>query len=226
VTAVNSESSGKKRPLGRPVGRKGEQVKQQLLDAARQLFLSYEFKAVSLRQIAEIAGVNGAMVNYYFGSKKGLYLAMVDQVIGSLEQPINEMRQQKSKSVNDFVASYMQFLIANPWWPNFIIREVLFGEDEFRETIAAKFSQAFAQVLIQAVDHEVKAGNYRAGLRPELATWSLMGMMVFPFLSRPIAQSVLKSDINESNIEELIEHTCDLFNSGVASKQKESSHAD
>jgi AcrR family transcriptional regulator len=215
VAVEISKVTTKKRPLGRPAGRDNEQVKQQLLEAARQLFLSYEFKAVSIRQIAEIAGVNGAMVNYYFGGKRGLYLAMVEQVVKSMEAPLNEMRQQKTQSVSDFITAYMQFLGNNPWWPNFMIREVLFGEEEFRETVAQKFSESFAQVLIQAVGHEVEAGNFRDGLKPELATWSLMGMMVFPFLSRPIAQRVLQSEIDASNIDNLIRHTCDLFNNGV-----------
>ena len=222
--STNSVKKKQKRSLGRPVGRDSAQVKQQLLDAARQLFLSYEFKAVSVRQIADIAGVNGAMVNYYFGSKKGLYLAMVDQVVGSMEEPLNEMRQQKSQSVNDFITAYMQFLGKNPWWPNFMIREVLFGEEEFRKTIGQKFSASFAQVLVQAVKHEVAAGNYREELQPELATWSLMSMMVFPFLSQPLAQSVLQSDINKNNIDKLIKHTCELFNNGVATQLEEKAH--
>ncbi|MBL4819671.1 MAG: TetR/AcrR family transcriptional regulator, partial [Gammaproteobacteria bacterium] len=77
---VKGSGQSKGRTLGRPIGGDSEKVKQKLLDAARQLFISCEFKAVSVRQIAKSAGVNGAMVNYYFGGKRGLYLAMVEQV--------------------------------------------------------------------------------------------------------------------------------------------------
>ena len=206
--------------MGRPVASDGEQVKQQLLDAARQLFLSYEFKAVSVRQIADIAGVNGAMVNYYFGGKRGLYLAMVEQVLGSMEEPLKGMSNQKNKSVTAFITAYMQFLSENPWWPNFMIREVLFGEEEFREKIAEKFSKTFALVLVQAVQHEVDAGKYRQGVKPEFATLSLMGMMVFPFLSRPIAKHMLREDLDGASMEELISHTCQLFEHGLAVKEE------
>ena len=216
-----------RRSLGRPPGRTdGEQVKQRLLAAAHELFLSYEFKAVSVRQIADQAGVNGAMVSYYFGSKKGLYLAMVEQVIGSMEEPLEKLRQQKSESVDEFVTAYMEFLSENTWWPNFMIREVLFGEEEFRETIMEKFSSTFAQVLIQSIGNEIKSENYRKDLQPELAVWSLMGMMVFPFLSRPIAKKLLQSDFDETVIDSLIKHTCKLFNQGVTVQKEAISHAE
>lgn len=206
---------------GRPAGG-GDRVRQALLDAARQLFLNYQFKAVSVRQIAKVAGVNSAMVNYYFGGKKGLYLAMVDEVIGALEQPLQELDRHDRDSVHDFVSAYMHFLAANPWWPNFIIREVLFGADEFRRSIIGRFSQVFASRLIGAVSSEIASGNYRADLRPELATWSLMGLVVFPFLSRPIASVLLKSELDEATVELLIAHTCELFEHGVLAAGRDS----
>jgi AcrR family transcriptional regulator len=190
-------------------------VKQDLLTAARHLFLNYEFKAVSVRQIAEQAGVNAAMVNYYFGGKTGLYLAMVDEVIGALEKPLEELERHNRESVREFITAYMTFLADNPWWPNFIIREVLFGKEKFRHTIVAKFGRIFARRLIGAVGGEVSDGNYRADLKPELATWSLLGMMVFPFLSRPIATAVLKTELDAPSVDRLIAHTCDLFERGV-----------
>ena len=213
--AIGTSDSSSERSPGRPPRRDGDRVKKDLLAAARQLFLSYEFKAVSVRQIANLAGVNGAMVNYYFGGKKGLYLAMVDEVFRVLEKPLAELNQQSPESVREFVTAYMEFLASNPWWPNFIIREVLFGEPEFRQTLTEKFSSVFARGLIDAVGSEISAGHYRDDLQPELATWSLMGMMVFPFLSRPIANRLFARDLDGSTVGILIDHTCELFEHGV-----------
>lgn len=218
--AVKQDSGAStERSLGRPPGADSDQVRQSLLAAARQLFLSYEFKAVSVRQIAELAGVNGAMVNYYFGGKKGLYLAMVEEVFSALEKPMRELNQQNNESVREFVAGYMQFLVNNPWWPNFVIREVMFGEEEIRQSIVGKFSTVFARKLIDGIGDEIKSGRYRSDLQPELATWSLMGMMVFPFLSRPVADHLFGQKLNEESVQALIAHTCDLFEHGVAAPE-------
>jgi len=217
----NAPRTSSDRGLGRPPGTDSEQVRQDLLAAARQLFLSFEFKAVSVRQIASQAGVNGAMVNYYFGGKKGLYLAMVEEVFSALEKPMGELNQQSRESVKEFVTGYMQFLARNPWWPNFVVREVMFGEEDIRQSIVEKFSNTFAQGLIHAVDTEINSGHYRDNLQPELATWSLMGMMVFPFLSRPIAKHIFDQDLDGKSVSHLIAHTCELFEHGVAKREVE-----
>ncbi|MBT8146441.1 MAG: TetR family transcriptional regulator [Gammaproteobacteria bacterium] len=218
--AVKPDSGASaERSLGRPPGADSEQVRQSLLAAARQLFLSYEFKAVSVRQIADLAGVNGAMVNYYFGGKKGLYLAMVDEVFNALEKPMQDLSQQDHESVREFVSGYMQFLASNPWWPNFVVREVMFGEEEIRQSIVGKFSNVFARKLIDGVGDEIRAGRYRSDLQPELATWSLMGMMVFPFLSRPVADHLFGQNLNEESVKVLIAHTCELFEHGVTAPE-------
>ncbi len=51
--------------------------KQNILDAAERLFGEVGFEAVSTRQLAKEAGVNMAMLSYYFGSKEKLFEAMI-----------------------------------------------------------------------------------------------------------------------------------------------------
>lgn len=54
-------------------------VRNRLISAATECFAENGFKATSVRKICERAGANLAMVNYYFGSKDGLYLAIIDR---------------------------------------------------------------------------------------------------------------------------------------------------
>lgn len=205
----------KPRSAGRPPGPRNEQVRQQLLEAAHTLFLSYEFKAVSLRSIATQADVNPAMVNYYFGSKQGLYLAMVEQMISSMETALADLPAQSGQSVSAFAEAYMQLLAANPWWPNFIVREVLFGKEQFRRQIVERFDRSLARHLLGGIRAAVAGGAYRQDLDPALAAWSLMGMMVFPFLSSPIAENLLHTRAGKENVRQLIDHTNRLFLHGV-----------
>ena len=211
--------SGKPRAKapGRPPRMQGDQVPQLLLEAARSLFLAYEFKAVSVRNIATQAGVNPAMVNYYFGSKQGLYLAMVEQMLASLQQSLQSL-QGAQGSIAEFVAAYMRFLSQNPWWPNFIVREVLYGKEQFRSQIAQRINQSMASRVVAGIKAEIDAGKFRADLDPELAAWSLMGMMVFPFLSTPLVKTILHKEIDQSNIASFIEHTCQMFLQGASRK--------
>jgi AcrR family transcriptional regulator len=59
----------KRRGRGRPRAASAGNVRERLLHAARELFLRYGYRAVSSRQIGAAAGVNFAMIRYYFGGK-------------------------------------------------------------------------------------------------------------------------------------------------------------
>ncbi len=205
----------RRKNVGRPAAKDGERVKADLMEAARQHFLQREFKAVSVREIAQSAGVNGAMVNYYFGSKQGLYIAMVQELMSSLEESLAELGDEKDLSVTDFSRIYTGVLIANPWWPNFLAREVLFQDGETRDAIVGQFASAFAPRLLKSIGSNIQDGRYRKDLDPQLAMISMIGLTVFPFLAKPIFETVLKRNLDENTVEQLIEHNINLFHHGV-----------
>ena len=210
-----TKTTRKRKHLGRPAGKDSEKVRAQLLNAAREHFLSREFKAVSIRRIAETAGVNGAMVNYYFGSKQGLYMAMVEALFQRLEASLGELDTDSMLTVADFSRSYCKLLAENPWWPNFFVREVLFSEGETREAIIDKFRSVFAPKLLQSIQSEISAGHFRQDLNPGLTLLSLMAMTIFPFLAKPMVEQILKLSLDETTVGVLAAHNTQLFLHGV-----------
>ena len=199
---------------GRPVGNDPDQVRAALLEAARSHFLKREFKAVSVREIASEAGVNAAMVNYYFGNKLGLYEAMVDQLLERLTASMAQLDNDEL-TVEDFFRSYSQLLADNPWWPNFIVREVLFGDGAMRESIVRRFASGFAPKLLHSLQKEIDSGHYRSDLDPRLTLVSLMSMTVFPFLAKPILKSVMGLEVDSGFVDILAGHNIDLFLRGA-----------
>jgi len=207
--------------IGRPPGSDADKVRNSLLEAARGLFLNNEFKAVSIKRIAEAAGVNGAMVNYYFGGKKGLYLAMVEDVVASMLARLEQVRNVENQSIADFISSYSMVLVEHPWWPNFVVREVLFGEGELREFVLEKFASTLVPTLMQAVEAEIQAGNFRADVKPQFTVMSLMGLSVFPFLARPIIEQVMGWSLDAEKVSQLAAHNTELFLHGVSAVKEE-----
>src|SRR6202030_4088747 len=82
-TALALQVAGreKRRGRGRARGESAGKVRERLLEAARELFLRYGYRAVSSRQIGAAAGVNFAMIRYYFGGKPGLYREILQGVL-------------------------------------------------------------------------------------------------------------------------------------------------
>ena len=55
-----------------------------ILDAAREIYAVHPYSAVSTQQVADAAGASAALVFHYFGSKPGLYTAVVTDAIAGL----------------------------------------------------------------------------------------------------------------------------------------------
>ena len=64
---------------------RGEDTRRRVLNAALDLFGSLGFEATSTRMLAERAGVNLPAIQYYFGSKEGLYRAVIQQIVDRIE---------------------------------------------------------------------------------------------------------------------------------------------
>ena len=216
-----SEQKAMNPSLGRPAGQNAEKVRADLLQAARNHFLTRDFKSVSLRQIATDAGVNPAMVSYYFGDKRGLYMSMVEQVTNSLEESLQGMGDGKQISISEFSESYTQILADNPWWPNFLIREVLFSEGEVRDAVLQKFSSKIVPGLMAAIHGEIGNGNFRKDLDPAMALISLLGMTIFPFLAKPVVEQVLNINLNQETARQLAQHNTQLFLNGVSNSDQQ-----
>lgn len=86
-------------PMGRRPGQQG--TRQQIIDAARPLFAARGFAETSVRAIAREAGVDPAMINHWFGSKEGLFQAILDlpidpitAIAGVADGPVEQIPQQ------------------------------------------------------------------------------------------------------------------------------------
>ncbi len=199
---------------GRPAAKTGtDDVKEQLLRAAQELFGAAEISAVSTKRIAQQAGVNAAMISYYFGSKRGLYLAMVEQTIGGMIERLSDAKPDTA--ITSFIEEYAQLLVANPWWPRFMIREVLFGDPAFRAEFATQLGARMRKTLFASLQRDIHAGDLRADLNPVLTTVSLIGMLVFPVLALPMVRQILEQSGVALEPQELSTHVTRLFLEGA-----------
>ena len=153
----------------------GPDTCEKILDAAESLFIEHGFAATSVRAIAARAGVNLAATNYHFGSKKGLFAAVLHRRI----QPINQNRLQRlaglqheaqvgkrQLTLRSILEAFFEPLkegISNPCAPALIgrmyaepeslIRPIL--EEEFQE-VAMKYIDALATVMPQVSGHDLR----------------------------------------------------------------------
>jgi AcrR family transcriptional regulator len=180
------------------------------------LFLRFGFRAVSSRQVAAAAGVNPAMIHYYFEGKEGLYRAMLESAIAPVVTRLEAMLgDPKSADLESLARTYMRVLAANPWIPGLLVREVFTPDGSFRQTFVRDFAGRYAPMLRTLVSREIAQGRMRADLDPSLTSVSLMSLVLFPFISLPITTRVLGVDASEAGIEKLVAHMLRVFRQGV-----------
>lgn len=124
----------------------GLDTRQRLIDASTEMFVEQGFGATTVRDIATRAGANIAAVNYHFGSKEGLYAAVIQyhaaQAIEYISQDgKRETARTAEVQLRKFVSNFLQRLLVNT--PQFrmgklIAREMIEPTAAF-ELIVEKF---------------------------------------------------------------------------------------
>jgi TetR/AcrR family transcriptional regulator len=207
------------RRRGRPPAGPDRDVRGARLGAARELFLQHGFAGVSVRQLAARAGVNPAMVKYYFDDKRGLYAAMLQEVIGPLAARIDAMVAAPAADSPDlpgFLGDYMRTVAAHPWLPALILRDVLAPDGHFRDRFVNDFAGRVAPKAAELARRGVQLGRMRRDLDPRMTVISMLSLGLWPFLAMPVLKGALKLEPDGPTVEGLIEHTVRLFAAGTA----------
>ena len=212
----------KLRPAGRPQGSQNVAVRERLQAAARTLFAQHGYFAVSTRAVAEAAGVNPAMIHYYFGSKQGLYEAMIADTFSPMFEALKNvlsagpaLNPSEPTPLRRFFDTYMRTLGANPWMPPLILREVIAENGKLREWFIDQFASRGGGLLTQLVAAEQAAGRIRRDLDPTLTALSMVSLAVFPFVAMPIASEVFGIRIKPEYLDILVAHTEKMFMQGA-----------
>lgn len=214
---AGARKSPARRSRGRPPAEPSRDVRGALLKAARELFLERPYRDVPVRRLAARAGVNPAMVGYYFGDKQGLYSAMLREVIGPLAARIEGAVVAPGDAPADlaaFLREYMRVVAAHPWLPRLILRDVLAPDGAFRERFVRDFAGRVAPKMAAVAG---RGGTLRPGLDPTLTIISMLSLGLWPFLAMPVLEQALGFGRDEADIERLIDHTVRLFQAGTAS---------
>lgn len=198
------------------------EARAKIAAAAEELFAAQGYDGTAIRDIARQARVNGAMIHYYYGSKEGLYRAILEGAASKVRSLLVETSGRTGSSKDrlaSFVDAYAAYILTQPNLARILYREMLTGGKQLMR-IAEKYAVANYTILRNTMQDGIKRGELRA-IDAELAPVSLMGMVViFQFL-RPIISVVLgENAYDERFINRIATHTIDLFLNGAAANKK------
>lgn len=158
-------------------------TEEKIKEAARIVFLKKGYNATRTRDIAEEAGLNLALLNYYFRSKEKLFeLVMMEKFqkfFGIIFPILNDPNSSLDKKVELIANNYIDMLLENPDLPIFVLSEIRNNPERFASNAQLKKILTESQFVKQL-------HAKRPDLNPLQVIVSLLGLTIMPFLAKPL----------------------------------------
>ncbi|WP_434762405.1 TetR/AcrR family transcriptional regulator [Vibrio fortis] len=204
--------------MGRKPGRpqKNREVRQLLIEHARDLFVVQPYDKVSTRLVAERAGVNIAMIRYYFGNKAGLFEAMLRETLRPMQVQMQKLIDESSHdNFLDLMRTYYREMVKVPRFPRLIAQVMNMPPSETQRELLEKVFLDVAKPAQDIIFEKlVEQGVLRKDRDPKLCRVSYISLMVFPFIAPPPLLALHGIELNEEFLNSLIEHNIKLMSEG------------
>ena len=204
--------------MGRKAGRpqKNREVRQLLIEHARDLFVVQPYDKVSTRLVAERAGVNIAMIRYYFGNKAGLFEAMLRETLRPMQVQMQKLIDESShNNFLDLMRTYYREMVKVPRFPRLIAQVMNMPPSETQRELLEKVFLDVAKPAQDVIFEKLVAqGVLRKDRDPKLCRVSYISLMVFPFIAPPPLLALHGIELTEEFLNSLIEHNIKLMSEG------------
>lgn len=172
-----------------------------ILEAAKRVFQNKGMDGARMQEIADKAGINKAMLHYYFRSKQLLFEAVFKNAFSLLAPQLNAILNDDSSiedKIKNFTHNYISFVIKHPYLPNFIIQEL-----NRNPNFIFKF-QAFSgfpsiEKFKQQVELEIEKGNLKP-ISAEQLFINIMALNIFPFVAKPLIKALINKNEDDMNL--------------------------
>lgn len=172
--------------------------RKSILDSAETLFSELGFDGTSTRAIAKHAGANMAMINYYFGSKKGVFLEIMTHRISAFKSQLDQIKTDKrtaEEKILSVVEVYTKRIFENVLFHKMMHRELSLGQ---RPEMFSQIKDAMRNNLMaieEILEGGIREGSFRkVDIRLTIST--VMGTISYTALS---ASKIIGKPINLNN---------------------------
>lgn len=172
-----------------------QDTEAQILDAAQEVFQKKGMDGARMQEIADGAGINKAMLHYYYRSKQLLFEAVFSHAFSLLAPQLNTILNDDSsieEKVKNFTSNYISFISKHPYLPNFIINEMN-RNPKFFEKIQQNAAFPSLEKFNNQVADEVEQGILKPIDGNQLFI-NIISLNIFPFVATPLIKGFLKID--------------------------------
>ncbi|WP_339624741.1 TetR/AcrR family transcriptional regulator [uncultured Winogradskyella sp.] len=179
---------------------KNKNTEVQILNAAKQIFQTKGMDGTRMQEIADKAGINKALLHYYYRSKHLLFEAVFKNAFSLLAPQLSAVLNDDSSienKIKNFTSNYVSFIIKHPYLPNFIIQE-LNRNPEF--ILKLKENEDFPNLekfKIQ-LTNDISDGVIKP-ISAEQLFINILALNIFPFVAKPLIMAFTNTDNKSYN---------------------------
>lgn len=165
---------------------KKDNTEDKILDAAQEVFTKKGMDGTRMQEIADTAGINKALLHYYFRSKQKLFEAIFKKVFKQFFPKIESFILSDipiEEKLGIFIENYLDLLLKNPFLPTFILKEINRDPVFLASTIRSQGINP--SIALEMFEKEMEAGKI-VKMDPRDLMINILSMSVFPIAAKPL----------------------------------------
>jgi AcrR family transcriptional regulator len=169
-------------------------TERRILEAAAKVFMQKGKLGASMQDIADEAGINRTLLHYYFRNKEKLFDTVFEKLLARIFPAMVGIMYSGSpftERLEQFIEAYDKLLRENPYLPVFIFQELSLNPGRLAEKIRGMGFDPEKTIL--ALESELDEAGMK-GIDPRHILANMMGMVLFPYIGRPLFQCIAFRD--------------------------------
>lgn len=164
-------------------------TEDKIAEAAREVFVEKGMDGARMQEIADRAGINKALLHYYFRSKEKLFNFIAGKLLSRVGNMFSQIMKEGvsiEEKLTCFADTYIDILLENPFLPNFILNAATRNP----EFILALFQSAEIkpEEYFVPLSNQLKAEGYN--IEPHEFMVNSISLVIFPVAMRPMLQHI------------------------------------
>lgn len=176
-----------------------------IIEAARQVFIRKGFAGARMQDIADEAGMNKALLHYYFRSKEKLFEVIFREAFDTLIPRVEDLFSSDLDffdKIRGLTKVYINMATENPYLPLFVLNQMHADPDHFKKAFGATAHRIPYPLIKQQISEAVKQGLIRP-IEPHQLIMNILSLCLFPFVARPMFQ--LTMQVTDAGFREMTE---------------------
>jgi AcrR family transcriptional regulator len=169
-------------------------TEEKIFEAATEVFIEKGLDGARMQDIAGRAGINKALLHYYYRTKDHLFNTVFERTVNKLFSrfsPVFDETMSFEEKIRFFYREHIAFLQDNPKLPAFLINEVNRRPERIRKLLSHVDFEKFWSILEIQHKDELEKYNINKKSIPQIMT-TLASISVFPFAARGIIENLLE----------------------------------